>query len=382
MLVVTLGVLYSPLQTYFLSRNSGGVLHRQLEERILMLEQVKNLSNVTEPSKRDVSEVFLKWGLSEEGILTDTHNPDMYARLYYFIDALLKNLTTHEHMTKSSLNDLFALNQVLSQKPRANISLLVPSVVTDVKKIIPFLISILMQTVLPSETIMALAVPEQSEAELLTNTLANLGLPQFRIFLRGGTHRAGDNRVYLSTLSKYEVNSFFDCDDFMFPQRIELISRVFDLYPELESTLHGYIAGTETMFKDGRLIDYLSKYILTDNDIYNWTMKWDYADFWNQHPILHYNDSASNWIPDDPHTEPNHSPRISEHWYFGLGTSLTPPHRFGMHNGWVTFRKSILKFVPYPDLFYGEDSLFNWRTLKNKRNFTLIDYGLGVYLTK
>jgi len=84
------------------------------------------------------------------------------------------------------------------------------------------------------------------------------------------------------------------------------------------------------------------------------------------------------WNVSDPTTEVNWPNQP----VWGVPAGMTGKIKIGgcCHNGWNTFRKTLLEQVPYPTaLRRGQDSLWNWRILKSERNLNFMLVDLGVY---
>lgn len=185
----------------------------------------------------------------------------------------------------------WAFNTNPANRTSAPISLVVPCHSSDFKYLALLLESIANQTVLPVETILVMTVGESesngtylfsldfgsvgegslrrlrtakiarrrasSDAlialEYILNTrmpveasIANI--PKLQVFLRSGVHYAGDNRLYGANMSsnETEIVSFFDCDDYLHPQRTEILSKVGELL-FLHSIGGRYSKSTQTL---------------------------------------------------------------------------------------------------------------------------------------
>eukprot|EP00914_Ancora_sagittata_P016714 GHVO01033173.1.p1 GENE.GHVO01033173.1~~GHVO01033173.1.p1 ORF type:complete len:349 (+),score=59.44 GHVO01033173.1:1215-2261(+) len=261
----------------------------------------------------------------------------------------------------------------------APISLLIPCVDKHFSRINDFLESLKAQTVLPQETLIALSVPADRSAEFDVQRIMDLQIPNLKVFIRGGTNFAGSNRQFLSDRASAEILSFFDCDDVMHKQRIEILGKVFEKHPELDATLHGY--------KSFKLADWrenpseFADRVYAESDINAWEVPWPFEVLRKQEPITKMYGNKT-WNIKDSTSEPNQEKDIMKHWWFPRFFQLpksnmprTPPH-----NGWVTIRKRVADKIPYPDPPRGQDSLYNWRIMKLGYNFTQIYFVLGAYI--
>jgi len=265
-------------------------------------------------------------------------------------------------------------------KGTAPISLLIPCSEKDVDKLPQLFESIRNQTMFPNETILALSVKNNSLKLLPITNIDTGALPNVRAFLRGGLHLAGDNRAFLLGEAFHETVSFFDCDDYMHPQRIEIVSRAFESNPDLEAALHTFVQYSGSNWNNSTKAKFLSTNY-PEEAISGWRVPWSYDYLWNKRQIKNYGGGIP-WVADDARTEPNHTPIRSKHWWFPLNITLEPRLNGRVHNAWISGRKSSLAEVPYPNVPRGQDSLFNWRLMKSHHNFTILDFKLGAYLRK
>jgi len=263
-------------------------------------------------------------------------------------------------------------------KQTAPISLLIPCSEKHVRKLPRLFESIKNQSVFPNETILALSVRNDSLEMLPLGSIDSDVLPNVRVFLRGGLHLAGDNRAFLLGEAFHETVSFFDCDDYMHPQRIEILSRAFQANPDIEAALHTFNFYSGPNWNESTKEKFVSTHY-PEKSINAWRVPWPYDYLWNQRPIKDFRDGIP-WVADDERTEPNHTPGIKHHWWFPINMTLKPRLNGSAHNGWISGRKSSLLQVPYPDVARGQDSLFNWRLMKTHHNFTIIDFRLGAYV--
>lgn len=139
------------------------------------------------------------------------------------------------------------MRQEIASKPRVNISLLVPCVADHVKWFKNFYMSLLAQTVLPAEFAVSFAMNEENAGEAFPDILSLLPLPEAKFYMRGGIHYPADQRTYLAEQSEQPILTYFDCDDYMHPQRLEFLTKAFGNNPDIDYLLHGCIRSNESI---------------------------------------------------------------------------------------------------------------------------------------
>jgi len=235
--------------------------------------------------------------------------------------------------------------------------------------------SVANQTVLPNETLVVFSIRDSANIKWEWDYLERLQIPNLNFFVRGGDHSAGNNRRFLIEKSSSPILSFFDCDDFSLPQRTEVIHTIFSKFPDVEAVLHTY--RMLRMDSDAK-VAFPELPDIPNNIIQSWTPPIRYEELWEHSSVMNY--TRKKWVIDDPATEPNHPPKSASWW---MPRCFKGKYKFNtgaLHNGWLSIRASTAREVPYPDLFRGQDSLYNWRLLKSKRNVTWVDMTLGLYI--
>lgn len=215
-------------------------------------------------------------------------------------------------------------------------------------------------------------------------TLSLQHIPNLTLHIRAGRHYAGDNRIYGANVSAAELQhdhqvsnstlneslvSFFDCDDYLHPQRMEFVHRTFTLHADLEALIHGFtlipLTQWDELFpKFMQPLDYMP-----DNKSFMWSYERIHAAL----PI----DTFAN----EPQGEPQQ--KKGSLWFFPRGMDLPryPPYSAYGHNGWLTVKRRVLAEVEYPvTLPRGQDSLYNWRLIRARRNFNVLPLQLAAYL--
>eukprot|EP01057_Protomagalhaensia_wolfi_P000752 Protomagalhaensia_wolfi_Nauph_80__751@NODE_1431_length_1536_cov_8_891784_g1105_i0_p1_GENE_NODE_1431_length_1536_cov_8_891784_g1105_i0NODE_1431_length_1536_cov_8_891784_g1105_i0_p1_ORF_typecomplete_len391_score58_61Glyco_tranf_2_3/PF13641_6/0_0002Glycos_transf_2/PF00535_26/3_9e03Glycos_transf_2/PF00535_26/0_00076_NODE_1431_length_1536_cov_8_891784_g1105_i03641374 len=197
-------------------------------------------------------------------------------------------------------------------------------------------------------------------------------IPHLTLHLRAGKHYAGDNRMYganASSTDGTQIVSFFDCDDYLHPQRTEFVWKTFEQHPELDALVHLFQSINVTSW-DEMMPQFLeTKDYMPENE----TFPWSYEEIYSKVPFHQF-----------AH-EPNGEPRQvggSLFWFpHDMYLSAHPPYTNYGHNGWLTVRREVLNSVPYPtDMARGQDSLYNYRLLKAKKKFNVLPIRLAAYV--
>eukprot|EP00918_Siedleckia_nematoides_P054362 GHVU01118739.1.p1 GENE.GHVU01118739.1~~GHVU01118739.1.p1 ORF type:complete len:302 (-),score=21.22 GHVU01118739.1:225-1130(-) len=242
------------------------------------------------------------------------------------------------------------------------LSLVIPCTDADFLMVKRVIDSALRQTALSRDIIIILASPNVTRVhEVMIEVEESFGYQSqgIRAIPRFHSMSAGQNRMFGMQMAKHELVSFFDCDDIMHPQRNELISNTFRRHPDLSAMAH------------------FLKYASCDLD-------YDYGSF----PVLEFNNDTTyrllwpyDMLIDDPmmrNGEPN--TWHDAPWYFPAYMELDPPLRGPIvANGPISVNKTRVAEVPFSLIRLGEDSLYIWRLLKAKKNFTLVPVELLAY---
>eukprot|EP01068_Selenidium_serpulae_P017764 Selendium_serpulae@DN6405_c0_g1_i6.p1 len=161
----------------------------------------------------------------------------------------------------------------------------------------------------------------------------------------------------------------------MHPQRIEFLDRMLREHPSTEALLTGYKRHSPRNFGDAKAyLKNKSSFDPNEKDIF--ALRWPYEALWEAPPIKK-DWNGRKWDLADSYSEPNREK--GNIWYLPLHMSLTPPMQ-AVANGWLTVRRSVIDEVPYPNIRRGEDSLYNYRLLKNKKKLAHLPLRLGAYL--
>lgn len=299
-------------------------------------------------------------------------------RLQSVIDAVPQNnLQLAPSVTNANSSDIVLANRV------APISLLIPCGDKHMHRIAQTIESIARQTILPNETIIVLSIDKNVEKELDYSNITRYKVPNLRIIVRGGLSFAGNNRQFLGAHAYHDVISFFDCDDFLHPQRTEAIYTIFKNNPTLEALVHGFkhfLRDDFALSKKAKFINSNSSFYVDMNEVQRFKPLWPYEELYNQ-PIIANDWNNRTWDFEDSLSEPNREK--GNLWFFPAKMTLQPKIQNQPHNGWLSIRRDVfLSLMPYPDIPRGQDSLFNWRILKGQHNFTAAPYVLGAYLSR
>lgn len=307
------------------------------------------------------------------------------------LDTKYEHTHTIDKINKHNKTDIYTHLQTLAEatakfvrkrdphtRPRSDMSLLIPCVGKHFDRIHTLIESIKNQTVMPSETIIVLSMNQDTNHTLTVDDFKYTDIPNLKIHMRGLNQTAGHNRHFLINNSKHSLVSFFDCDDFLHPQRTEILDAIFKKRPELDALVHAFKKFNYKNWEEYAKYDFLS-HTYTDEEINNWDLPFPYEKYWNARAVIkQYN--GLEWDIKNPESEPNYPQK--EGWFFPKDMDLQPGLRHQSHNGWVTLRRSVATSVPYPSLKRGQDSVFNWRLMKLHKNWTPSSFVLGAYLAR
>eukprot|EP00922_Rhytidocystis_sp_ex-Travisia-forbesii_P014819 GHVS01022166.1.p1 GENE.GHVS01022166.1~~GHVS01022166.1.p1 ORF type:complete len:410 (+),score=37.43 GHVS01022166.1:1-1230(+) len=232
------------------------------------------------------------------------------------------------------------------------------------------------QVSLPSEIIVVLTIDSELDQFLETDAvyLHSQAVPNLRVFVRGGANYAGANRVFGASQATNEIVSFFDCDDYMHPQRIDILHRVFTRKPDLEAAIH-----TLQSVPEVNVTSLLPAYSEPHSDeVVDALAPWSNEYVQEQLP----SQEELGLPPWDINNKTTEATWPGQPLWYACGKMKLAMHG-QCHNGWLTVRKSVLSDVRYPiEAKQGQDSIYNYRLLRAKRNFTVLDLKLGLYVGK
>lgn len=280
------------------------------------------------------------------------------------------------------------------------ITLVVPCESEDWDKLPEFLESVANQTRRPYETILILSTTDVSTHTQLwypeTNSKEGIvampmsvdSIPRLQMHTRSGLFYAGQNRMFGSSHSHSSCKfiTFFDCDDYMHPQRLEVLFDTFEENPQVDAILH-----SATEVHDAKWPYLKSTYLSEDLSPYMHPVQLP----WKPDEILSALTKVypEKWDIRDRMTEPSWPESPLQKWWFHrflegylppLDDSLSHPYnkwKARSQNGWLTVRKDVLTNLPYPvDASRGQDAIYNFRLIKSGARLVYVNLPIGVYL--
>lgn len=172
-----------------------------------------------------------------------------------------------------------------------------------------------------------------------------------------------------------DVVTFFDCDDYMHPQRIEVIDRTFRMNLGLDALLHSFVV-THPNDVSAVMPFYRSIDLSSDiNELSRNRLPYTYGQIRQSvkdvFPLAFQQKKLNGTLVTNPF-EPTG-------WYFP--NKLLPKIYPNCHQGWISLRKRTLLKVDYPQTtMSGEDGLFVFRIIKSGLNFMCVDIPIGAYI--
>ena len=240
------------------------------------------------------------------------------------------------------------------------VSLIVPSVLEESDCLSLLLKSLEKCTTFPSETIVVVSGVDFRGTVQLQKFFLSVKVPNLRLITRKDNHTQDANRNFGASLAKYEYISFFDGDDYIHPQRFELLQRAFLDYPEVQHILHTFATSPPNRTS---LLPQSSYQVLYTPDVLR----------------SYFMRAAKN-----------------DSFYWTWCCSFMPPdgHNDKVHNGWGTFERSVFQTIPQSlhitdkesnntaFMQHGayEDSLHNSRIIRSGFNVMVLKNALGIYL--
>eukprot|EP00918_Siedleckia_nematoides_P056776 GHVU01123865.1.p1 GENE.GHVU01123865.1~~GHVU01123865.1.p1 ORF type:complete len:384 (-),score=53.53 GHVU01123865.1:286-1437(-) len=176
------------------------------------------------------------------------------------------------------------------------------------------------------------------------------------------------------------VVSFMDCDDVMHPQRNEVVSKMFTKHKDLNSLLHAFIK-VYGLRRHMRFDYNLFPRVDMSNEA-GFELQWPYTALLRQRPIRNpvgVKWKYRRWRVNNPKTEPNFHNSDRYKWWVPERFKLTPKTK-RVQNGHFSVRVSAVSDVLMPTARRGQDSIYNWRLLRLKKNMTMIPFELSCYM--
>jgi len=163
------------------------------------------------------------------------------------------------------LNELQRKELFISNK---NISLVIPCIPRDIEKLNRLFESIKKQTYQPFEIIIAISECNFNEGQELKLKLKKMYGYDVIILNSLEKHGPGENRNRGAVHAKGDVVSFFDADDAMYPNRLEVINRYFNLINP-KALVHSHSFGYEEYTKTDQ------EEVILGNELYDRLIKRD-----------------------------------------------------------------------------------------------------------
>ena len=196
-----------------------------------------------------------------------------------------------------------------------NISLVIPCIPRDIEKLNRLFESIKKQTYQPYEIIIAISECNFNDCEKLKLKLKKIYGYDVIMLNTLEKQGPGENRNRGAAIAKGDVISFFDADDAMYPNRLEIINKYFNLYnPKV--LVHSHSRGYEEYKK----ID--------------------------QEEVIFGNELYDNLIIRDGKID--NSDMHHRRWYIDVNVT----------HGHSSIQKNVIKDVKFSGHRMGEDSLF------------------------
>ena len=237
------------------------------------------------------------------------------------------------------------------------ISLVVPTVYAEVKCLSVLLRSLVESTSFPSETIIVASGDSARfvhEIDTLKATLANMSssLPNVKLVLLKGLHQQAQGRNIGANLSTNDIVSFFDGDDFLHPQRFDILHRIYVENPEVDVVLHTWDT-------------FVYEETIHPGQVFNTTIILRPKDVQKRYEALGWKigKSVTHWEVDYK--------RMYLIWVF--------PEFPTIANGWSTMKRKVISAVPAEPVRGAEDSVHNGEIIIRGYNVMAINSQLGYY---
>lgn len=259
--------------------------------------------------------------------------------------------------------------------------------------------SISLQTYLPSEVIFVLnlhtrnakATLDESNGILFNHKLFKV-VPQSvqtKVFFRTGPYSASSNRNFALQQSTSDLLSFFDCYDYMHPQRMEILYKLFSRYPPLHIIIH-------ELYTLSYLTSYMD-FLYPNNKL---EVQSEFTKLFPQHlvdsiePVIKY-EKVWQQIPSELNQNFkklfHHHDQIFLHHVFTRVLNLKWLDESPIDlasDGWIAIRRVVMKTIEFPDTIITigrrrqqqQDSFFTWIPTQYGFNFTALPLKLGVHL--
>lgn len=232
------------------------------------------------------------------------------------------------------------------------ISLVIPTIVTEINCMQQFLKSLERSTFYPSESI----IIASGSGDNLSNSVLQLKnlvkaalVPNLKLILLSGIKLQSTSRNIGANYSTQPYISFFDGDDYLHPQRFEMLNKALEGNPSIDLLLH--------MWKKFSMLNY-------DRIIFQNMTSIDIA----LTPEIIYDAYINKTI-----VKQKHNPYRVRYliWLF--------PEYFNIANGHNTMRRKVWESIPQISHPGAEDSIHNMNIIEKKFNVMVIHNVLMYY---
>mmetsp|Transcript_29835 Transcript_29835/g.28531 ORF Transcript_29835/g.28531 Transcript_29835/m.28531 type:complete len:281 (+) Transcript_29835:3-845(+) len=129
---------------------------------------------------------------------------------------------------------------VVDKNRTVPISLVVPTILMEIKCLGQFLRSLELSTFFPTESIIVASGDRRNESEVyfLKSMIKNALVPDLKLILLNGRYIQASSRNIGANVSSQPFISFFDGDDYLHPQRFEILSKLILKNPAVHLFLH------------------------------------------------------------------------------------------------------------------------------------------------
>jgi glycosyltransferase involved in cell wall biosynthesis len=152
-------------------------------------------------------------------------------------------------INKSDINQMNSVQDV-------SISVVIPCCRNHIPCVAECLNTISKQTIHPCEVIISLSEVDMETAIACENAWKHI-FPCLRVLFSESKLRAGPARNVAALESKCQVICFIDADDRTHPQKLEVIARIFNLYPDTMCVMHNFhsVSRSQNVYPDFELYD-------------------------------------------------------------------------------------------------------------------------------
>ena len=262
------------------------------------------------------------------------------------------------HLCQSFQTELVAFPRVSMKNRRVvPMTLVIPTVFAEVNCMGIMLRSLSQSTALPAETIVVASGNHTrfaKEKQMVRALLSNYSsvLPSLKLVYLSDIQQQGLARNIGANLSSNSIVTFFDGDDYMHPQRIEIVHQMLQRYPDVDVLLHNWVT-------------FVYEESIKPPPITNMSVMLRPDEIWKRYQALGWNRGD---VTKDLRKDYR---RLYLIWVFPEYSSLA--------NGWSTMKRSVINTIPYTGTKGAEDSLHNANIILGGYNVMAIEARLGFY---